>query len=117
LASASIRAAHASYTASAPITGQDPAWPAALAAASLPSLVAYNLSPWPTFLNQALACALWGGFVATGAASRSSRRSASLMVALALFFGAAAVTWLFGGLPASLALSALSTPWRLRRCS
>ena len=91
------------------LTAPDPAWPAALAAASLPSLVAYNLSPSPTFLNQALACALWGGFVAIGSATQPARRSASLMLALALLFGAAAMSWLFGGLPASLALSALTT--------
>ncbi|MCU0966243.1 MAG: hypothetical protein MUF08_14615, partial [Burkholderiaceae bacterium] len=39
----------------------------AAAAAAGPSLLAYNVSPSPTFLNQALALALWGGFVAVAA--------------------------------------------------
>ena len=39
----------------------------ASAAAAGPSLLAYNVSPSPTFLNQALALALWGGFAAVAA--------------------------------------------------
>jgi hypothetical protein len=35
----------------------------AVAAAAGPSLLAFNVSPSPTFLNQALALLLWGGFV------------------------------------------------------
>ena len=38
-----------------------------MAAAAGPSLLAYNVSPSPTFLNQALALALWGGFAAVAA--------------------------------------------------
>ena len=35
-----------------------------LTAASGPALLAYNVAPSPTFLNQALAFGLWGAFVA-----------------------------------------------------
>ena len=44
-----------------------------MAAAALPYLVVNNLSPSRILLNQALACALWGGFVAMGAVARSSK--------------------------------------------
>ncbi len=88
---------------------------AAVAAASAPSLLAYNVSPSPTFLNQALALALWGWFVAftapqcevTGALRHALRDTAVPMSALALVALAAASTWLFASLPAGLALSAL----------
>ena len=87
----------------------------AIAAASAPSLLAYNVSPSPTFLNQALACALWGGFVAACAVSTPSGRpggawggATPLHAALLLVLLAAAGSWGFGGLPASLALSAVA---------
>ena len=45
-------------------TNAQPFWLiAGIAAACGPSLLAYNFSPSPTLLNQALALALWGGFV------------------------------------------------------
>ena len=79
-----------------------------IAAAALPSLLAYNVSPSPTFLNQALAFVLWVGFV--GATVPAASRGAGLLHgALAILAAAAAWAWLGGGLPASLALSAIGT--------
>ena len=87
----------------------------ALAAAAGPSLLAYNVSPSPTFLNQALALALWGGFAAAAAlAANTARplhtamRDAVLpLAALGLVLGAALWSWLPGSLPTGLALSAI----------
>jgi O-antigen ligase len=81
-------------------------------AATAPSLLAWNPPPSPTFLNQALALAGWGGFVvATGAAGGGGRRAAAaawpLLGALALLALGVAVSWGPGTLPAPLALSAL----------
>ena len=80
----------------------------AIAAAALPSLLAYNISPSPTFLNQALAFVLWVGFVGTTVPA-ASRGAGLLHGALAILAAAAAWAWLGGGLPASLALSAIGT--------
>ena len=85
----------------------------ALAAASGPSLLAYNVSPSPTFLNQALAVALWGWFVAATATLGGSanaqpvpwRGPAALLAALAVLVAAALWSWVGGSLPASLSLS------------
>jgi O-antigen ligase len=79
----------------------------AIAAAAAPSLLAYNVSPSPTFLNQALALGLWGAWVFVGAAPTSWRGPAPLQAALGLVALAAAWSWLAGALPASLALSAI----------
>ncbi len=80
----------------------------AAAAAAVPSLLAYNVSPSPTFLNQALAIALWGAFVAVSAprALGAARGGAPLFGALAVMVAAAGWSWAEGSLPASLALSA-----------
>jgi O-antigen ligase len=92
-----------------------PAGLLAVAAASAPSLLAYNVAPSPTFLNQALACALWGAFVAaaalaakpaTRAPAGAGRGPAPLQAALLLMLLAVAGSWAGVGLPASLALSA-----------
>ena len=88
---------------------------AALAAAAGPSLLAYNVSPSPTFLNQALALALWGGFVAAAALPGPAYRSVRLALrnavfpvsALALVLLAVFWSWLPGDLPSALALSAV----------
>ncbi|MDP3611580.1 MAG: hypothetical protein Q8R98_06995, partial [Rubrivivax sp.] len=80
----------------------------AAAAAALPALLAYNVSPSPTFLNQALAFALWGGFVVL-TASAAGRGLWRLNTALGLMILAAAASWLFGSLPASLALASIGT--------
>ncbi len=81
----------------------------ALAAAAAPSLLVYNVAPSPTFLNQALACASWGAFVAVSAASGRwpGRWLSAPLWALAALAGAVCWSWAGQGLPASLALSAM----------
>jgi hypothetical protein len=81
----------------------------AMAAATLPSLLAYNVSPSPTFLNQALALAFWALFVALCAPALPALPRWPLWAALGGVTGAAVAAWLLGGLPASLALSAVGT--------
>ena len=80
----------------------------AVAAATLPSLLAYNTSPSPTFLNQALAFALWAAFLVASAPG-ALKGLAELHAALGLLGAAALWAWLHGGLPASLALSSIGT--------
>ena len=82
--------------------------PFAIAAATAPALLAYNVPPSPTFLNQALAFALWGAFVVVSA-STPGRGLWRLHAALGLMAAAAAFAWLQGGLPKSLALSTIGT--------
>ncbi len=82
---------------------------AGIAAAAVPSLLAYNLSPSPTYLNQALAFTLWAVFVMISAPARPGRGPWAVWVALALLAAAALWSWGPGALPASLALSALGT--------
>jgi O-antigen ligase len=87
----------------------------AVAAATGPSLLAFNVSPSPTFLNQALALALWGAFVALAAlatdgahATRRSLRDTALpLLALGLVGVSVLGSWLPGALPMGLALSAI----------
>jgi O-antigen ligase len=79
----------------------------AAAAAAAPSLLAYNVSPSPTFLNQALALGLWSAFVLACALPSIGRAALPLVAALSLVGAGAAGSWLLGALPASLALSAL----------
>ena len=79
-----------------------------IAAATLPSLLAYNASPSPTFLNQALAFALWAAFVLVSARG-ASKGLVVLHAALGVLGAAALWAWLHGGLPASLALSSVGT--------
>lgn len=83
---------------------------------ALPTLLAYNVSPSATFLNQALALAWWGLLVAALAwaapLTRESGRAASVALALpAAILGLVALcVWLsasLGSLPWSLAVSAL----------
>jgi O-antigen ligase len=78
----------------------------AVAASAAPSLLAYNLSPSPTFLNQALALALWGGFVLLSQPSGAGHRPMALWSALALVTAGAASSLILGALPSSFALSA-----------
>jgi hypothetical protein len=87
---------------------------AALAAAAGPSLLAHNVSPSPTFWNQALALGLWGGFVMLLAAGpqraggwAASRAAAPVQLALLLFAAAALWSGTRGSLPSALCLSAL----------
>ncbi len=87
----------------------------ALAATTAPSLLAWNVSPSATFLNQALALLLWGLFlVGSAGAARPQgppalavRASAPLQVALLLVALAVLMAWGWRGLPSTLALSAL----------
>lgn len=81
----------------------------AILAATAPSLLAYNVSPSPTFLNQALAIALWGWFVAAAAppAGAAWRGAGPLAAALALLLAAVLWSWGPGALPMGLALSAI----------
>ena len=91
-----------------------------MAAAALPSLLAYNVSPSPTFLNQALALALWGLFAAVAVSGgvvpgapppslRGAKGAWPLLAALVALALAALWSWRFGALPKSLALSAAGT--------
>ena len=78
-------------------------------AATAPSLLAYNVSPSPTFLNQALAIALWGWFVvgSAPASGGAGRGVAALHLALALVLAGVCWSWGPGSLPTGLALSAI----------
>jgi O-antigen ligase len=85
----------------------------AMAATTAPSLLAWNVSPSATFLNQALALLLWGLFVAATAARPAAaglhglRAAAPLLAALGLMAAAVGGSWALRGLPSTLALSAL----------
>ncbi len=80
-----------------------------MAAATAPSLLAFNVSPSATFLNQALAIALWGAFASAAAtgAPKSLRGAWQLLTALLLLGAAVLLSWLAQALPSTLALSAL----------
>jgi len=88
---------------------------AACIAIGLPALLAFNLPPSATFLNQATALGGWGLFVLTLAAfvgqgeqyaMAASMGLRALLCALAILGGMALLApWGVGGLPAGLALS------------
>ena len=89
---------------------------AASLAIALPTLIAFNLPPSATFLNQAAALAGWGvfGFLLATALPAQAQRgldvqawrgAAPLLAALALLMAAAFAAPLWTGLPWSLALS------------
>jgi O-antigen ligase len=82
---------------------------AAALAATLPTLLAYNVAPSPTFYNQALAFALWAVFVGVCAPALTWRRAAPLHAALLVLILAVCWSWGPGALPGSLACSALAT--------
>ena len=82
---------------------------AATMAAAAPALLAFNVAPSPTFLNQALAFGLWGAFVGLCRPAWPGRGLWPLWAALTLLIAAVFWSWGPGGLPASLALSALGT--------
>ncbi len=75
----------------------------------MPSLLAYSLSPSPTYLNQALAFVLWAVFVLVTTPRAPNRGPWALWAALAALALCAAWSWGSGALPASLALSVLGT--------
>jgi O-antigen ligase len=81
----------------------------AIAAASAPSLLAYNVSPSPTYLNQALALALWAAWVLFSRPRLAGRGRGGAVLGLALALPAlgVALSWSAGALPSGLALSAL----------
>ena len=81
----------------------------AVSAATLPALLAYSLSPSPTYLNQALAFALWALFALFTAPRLPGRGPWALWAVLAALALAAAWSWGPGALPSSLALSVLGT--------
>ena len=85
-----------------------PALLVGLTAAAAPSLLAYNVAPSPTFLNQALALGLWGVFVALcrpwGLPIHLGKAS-PLWMALALLVAPGLLLSMNQGLPLSLALS------------
>lgn len=86
---------------------------AALVAACVPALLAFNVSPSPTFLNQALAFFAWGLFALTIALEpglpalrlRDLRPAAAPLAALAIVALCAAWSSAGGSLPSSLGLS------------
>lgn len=90
---------------------------AAVLAAVLPSLLAYNISPSPTFFNQALAFGLWGALAlllasgpdASQPGLAASRQALPAQAALALLAAAVAWSGTVGTLPSPLTLSALGT--------
>jgi O-antigen ligase len=85
---------------------RDPrAWAAALAA-SAPSLLAYNVSPSPTFLNQAVALAAWGVFFLVCVPREPGRGPRAAWWALGLVALGVAWSWAVS-LPSAPALSAL----------
>ncbi len=94
-------------------------WPAAVLAVTLPTLLAYNVAPSPTFLNQVLSYVGWGvwGLLLAAAAGRRARHGAArgdaglaaLLAAIALLAAAALAAPLWAALPWSLALSSAAT--------
>ncbi len=109
LLSATPRSNHAAAPARpAAAAGSGPLICAVLAAAA-PSLLAYNLPPSPTLLNQALALGLWGAFVFVFAHQRRRLAGAGgpALAALGLLCLGVLWSWATSSLPASLALSSL----------
>ena len=75
---------------------------------AVPPLLAYNLPPSPTLINQCLAFGAWGGFVLALAPGRFCSKAWPLQAALLALVAAVLWSWGPGQLPASLALSALA---------
>jgi O-antigen ligase len=91
---------------------------AALLLTAAPSLLAYNLPPSSTMLNQCLAVGLWGGVVATVAPANGLTQARVLIAALLLLLAAVLGSGLFGALPlpltvsaAALVVAALAVAW------
>ena len=77
-------------------------------AVAAPTLLAFNLSPSPTFLNQAMSVGLWAVVVLMALPARPGLGVWPVLAALAVLAGGVVWSWGPGALPASLALSALS---------
>jgi O-antigen ligase len=75
--------------------------PALWFAVALPALLAFNLPPSSTMLNQCIAVGLWGG-VAALARSAPLGRAGALAAALLLLTGAALLSSLVGRLPGTI---------------
>ncbi len=97
-----------------PLKSDESALHVALATASvaIPALLAFNLPPSATFLNQAAALIGWGGWLIVLAAALPARFGppfgaalAALLCALGLLAAAALASPLWTGLPATLSLS------------
>lgn len=89
---------------------------ACVAATTAPTLLAFNVSPSPTFLNQVLAFVTWGALAIVLALRPGQPRLRDaavpawpLFAALGLVAAAAAWSWGPGALPGSLAISAIGT--------
>lgn len=82
---------------------------ATTAAASLPSFLALSTSPSPTFLNQALAFALWPALLLVAEPRFRVRPAAPLLAALIALLLAATASAAFGSLPFTLGFSAVAT--------
>jgi len=90
---------------------------AALLAILPPALLATNVPPSATFLNQAAAVSGWGAFcvvlalrmirIPAALPGRTSGGLRAMLFALALLISACALSWAQNGLPASMALSAI----------
>ena len=84
-----------------------------LAAVAIPSLLAFNLAPSATFLNQATSLIGWAVVALVLAATtqitlhRPRGALAAALGALALLMAAAIGSWQFAGLPSGLMLSAI----------
>lgn len=81
----------------------------AAAATTLPTLPFWQTTPSATFINQALAFALWPAFLLATDLRAGIARPAPLLAAMVAVAMAAAWSWLGASLPASLGLSAVAT--------
>ncbi|MBX3604498.1 MAG: O-antigen ligase C-terminal domain-containing protein [Piscinibacter sp.] len=89
-----------------------PRWAAALLAVAVPSLLAFNLPPSATFLNQAASLIGWSLWLALLAAAlprpgRLPSGLAAVLAALALLAVATVGSMVWAGLPGTLGLSSL----------
>jgi O-antigen ligase len=80
---------------------------AALLASAAPTLLALNQLPSPMMRSQCLALAAWAGFAMVLAPGWRPRAASPLLAALGMLGASMWLSWQFGALPLSLALSAL----------
>lgn len=99
-----------------PPPAEPPLLAACIAATTAPTLLAFNVSPSPTFLNQVLAFVTWAALAIVLALRPGQPRLRDaaapawpLFAALGLVAAAAAWSWGPGALPGSLAISAIGT--------
>jgi O-antigen ligase len=82
---------------------------AAALAACAPALLAFNLPPSATMLNQCVAVAVWGGWVLVIGPGWRSAGALTLLGALLALAAGVAVSWGAGALPSSLGLAAIGS--------